>query len=577
MLIGGGMAQSVQAEESPLMLVYPPDGHETTAAQIFLIGSAPSEGVVLVNDRPIPRSTAGHFAPSFPLELGENRFTLRYGDRVMELTVVRRSPVPALPDGLGFGPNSLEPSADIARLPNELFCFDAIATPNAAVSVTLSSQQVRLQPQATSTLLPSNAAVLTGQNQPLSASGAGHYQGCTAIAQPGSLGRPTFTVSQDGQTITQPAPGTVTILNPAALDGVEVVATEGVARTGPSTNHSRLTPLPQGTRAAVTGREGDWLRLDYGGWIRAKEAQPLAQTGLPRSIIRSVLSRPNQGWTDVVFPLTVPVPISVQQRDREFILTLHNTTAQTDTIYLAADPVIRRLDWQQVAPSQVEYRFQLQPERQWGHRLRYEGSSLILSLRHPPQPSSARSQPLSGIRILLDPGHGGDELGARGPNGLPEKTVNLTVSNLLKAELEQRGATVYMTRDSDEFVSLRDRMDAIDQLAPTLALSIHYNALPDNGDAINTAGIGAFWYHGQAHELAQFLHDYLVKTLDRPAYGVYWNNLALTRPNAAPTVLLELGFMINPTEFEWIVDPAEQERLAGAIAEGIVTYIKHHR
>ncbi|NEO49830.1 MAG: N-acetylmuramoyl-L-alanine amidase, partial [Moorea sp. SIO4A3] len=103
--------------------------------------------------------------------------------------------------------------------------------------------------------------------------------------------------------------------------------------------------------------------------------------------------------------------------------------------------------------------------------------------------------------------------------------------------------------------------------------SIHYNALPDYGDAINTAGIGMFWYHTQAHDLSVFLHNYLVQKLRRPSYGVFWNNLALTRPHKAPSVLLELGFMINPVEFEWISNPREQRQLANAIADGITEWL----
>jgi N-acetylmuramoyl-L-alanine amidase len=90
---------------------------------------------------------------------------------------------------------------------------------------------------------------------------------------------------------------------------------------------------------------------------------------------------------------------------------------------------------------------------------------------------------------------------------------------------------------------------------------------------MNTKGVAAFWYHPQAHNLAVFLHNYIVKQLNRPSYGVYWNNLALTRPASAPSVLLELGFMINPNEFEWIVNPQEQKKLANAIAQGITHYL----
>lgn len=86
-----------------------------------------------------------------------------------------------------------------------------------------------------------------------------------------------------------------------------------------------------------------------------------------------------------------------------------------------------------------------------------------------------------------------------------------------------------------------------------------------------------FWYQAQSHDLAVFLHDYLVNKLQRPSYGVYWNNLALTRPTVAPAVLLELGFMINPSEFEWITDPQAQRRLATTLAEGITTWLRQER
>ncbi len=347
-----------------------------------------------------------------------------------------------------------------------------------------------------------------------------------------------------------------------------MTADSGVARTGPSTDYSRLTPLPKGTRATITGREGEWLRLDYGGWINTKETSILKSAVPPRSLIRSIRARQVDRKTEVVFPLQVPVPVSVQQGERTFTLTLYNTTAQTDIIRLDDDPLISRLDWQQLAPNQVQYTFNLKSQQQWGYKLTYDGTSLVLSLRHPPASS------LTGIKILLDPGHGGAELGSRGPTGYPEKNINLVISQLVREQLIARGATVYMTRETDQQVSLPDRVAMIDKLEPAIALSLHYNALPDGGDAINTQGVAAFWYHPQAHSLANFLNNYLVNNLKRPNYGVFWNNLALTRPATAPSVLLELGFMINPNEFEWIVNPQEQRKLAAAIADGITQWFR---
>ena len=114
----------------------------------------------------------------------------------------------------------------------------------------------------------------------------------------------------------------------------------------------------------------------------------------------------------------------------------------------------------------------------------------------------------------------------------------------------------------------------IAQEEPAIALSIHYNALPDAGDAENTKGVGMFWYHPQAHSLAVFMHNYLVKKRKRPTYGVFWNNLALIRPAEAPSILLELGFIINPDEFEWIINEKEQKKLVKALADGTVKWFK---
>jgi N-acetylmuramoyl-L-alanine amidase len=568
---------TVAQAEQPLQVVYPPDDHETIADQIFLIGTAPPDGDVTVNGESIPRSAAGHFAPSFPLELGANEFVLRYQDQELVVRVTRQPATPPAPVGASFGEGSLLPPVDLARMPGETMCFGAIAPADATVSVTLAGQTIALQPLLSSVNLPPNYAVLTLQNQPVAEEAAHQYEGCTVLSQVGNLGNPEYSLTLGSESTTQTAPGTITVLPTDRIQTAIVTADSGTARTGPSTNYSRLTPLPSGTRAAITGQEGDWYRLDYGAWIAASQVDVVETPVPPRSLIRSIQAQQRDGWTDIRFPLQVPVPISVNQGDRTFTLTLHNTTAQTDTILLNDDPLIQRLDWTQPAPNQVEYTFALKTAQQWGYTLHYEGTTLILSLRHPPDLLAASEQsdrPLEGLTILLDPGHGSEyDLGARGPTGYPEKDVNLTVSHLIRDRLIARGATVYMTREGDADLFPGERVDMINRLQPTIALSIHYNALPDNGDAMNTAGIGTFWYHAQAHDLAVFLHNYLVDELDRPSYGVFWNNLALTRPTVSPSVLLELGFMINPTEFEWIVDPQAQTELAEAIAAGVTAWV----
>lgn len=575
------------ASTQSLQVVYPRTNHQTSSDRIFFIGTAPPSGQVLINGQLITRSKAGHFAPSFPLQLGENLFSIRYQNQEIQIKVTRISTQPELPQGLAFAKGSLTPSLDIARLPGEPICFSAVAAPGAIVSVKLGNQTIELSPQQQQVQLPSNLAALTGRNKPLTLSGASKYEGCTTfgnniingavtsdLTKEQDFGKPEFQLTLSQQTITQAGPGKIQILAPSRLPVVEITADSGVARTGSSTDFSRLTPLPKGTRASVTAQEGEWLRLDYGAWIRQNETRILPNAIPPRTIIRSVLSRKLPDRTEIIFPLQTPVPVSVQQGTNTFVLTLYNTTAQTDIIRLDDNPFISRLDWQQVSPGQVQYTLNLKKNQQWGYKLKYQGTSLILSLRHPPVFSEKRRKPLSGIKILLDPGHGGKESGASGPNGYLEKDVNLSVSKLLRDELIKRGATVVLTREDDSELSLPARQEIIDKTEPTIALSVHYNSLPDNGEPEKTQGVGTFWYHPQAHSLSIFLHNYLVDKLKRPSYGVFWNNLALSRPASAPSVLLELGFMSNPNEFEWIMDSKEQKKLARALADGIVEWFK---
>jgi len=564
----------VEAKQA-LFLAYPPNNHKTASGSIFFIGSAPLNGQVLVNGKVIDRNKSGHFAPSFPLKVGENQFTLRHLNETIKVKIIRLASEPEIPTGAAFAEDSLTPNQDVARLPGELICFGAIAPQNAKISVEIANQTVSLYPQARVTTLPPNSALLTDTNEPKTLTQSGEYSGCTSILSVGNYGQPIFSINVNGETTTATSPGTIEIISPSKLEVIEVKAKSGVARTGASTDYSRLTPLPQGTRAAVTGKEGKWLRLDYGAWIKAEETTTLPQQIPPKTIIRSIRSRQVDQATEIIFPLEVPVPVSVQQGDSSITLNLYNTVAQTDVIRLDSDPLIKRLDWQQITPTQVQYTFNLKTEQQWGYDLRYEGNSLIFTLQHPPKVQKQVSAPLEGVKILLDPGHGGRESGSVGPTGYPEKDANLVISKLIKTQLEQKGATVFLTRSKDLDLSLDARVKMIEEIQPDLAISIHYNALPDGGNAMKTKGLSVFWYQPQASDLSLFLQDYLVKKLKRSSYGVYWKNLALTRPANTPSILLELGFMINPDEFDWIVNPQAQTRVARAIAEGLTAWFSN--
>ncbi|HAC66017.1 MAG TPA: N-acetylmuramoyl-L-alanine amidase, partial [Cyanothece sp. UBA12306] len=92
---------------------------------------------------------------------------------------------------------------------------------------------------------------------------------------------------------------------------------------------------------------------------------------------------------NLIFPLEIPVPITVQQDLNKISLILHNTTAKTDTISVPVETIIKNFTWQQLNTKQIKYTFELKTNYQWGYDLKYEGTNLIFSLRYPPKISSS--------------------------------------------------------------------------------------------------------------------------------------------------------------------------------------------
>jgi N-acetylmuramoyl-L-alanine amidase len=389
------------------------------------------------------------------------------------------------------------------------------------------------------------------------------------------------------------------ITNKASLPVYEVTKELGIARLGPHDDCPRITPLVRGTKARVVATANGpdrfkkivpWSQLDYGAWIESAELTPATAPLVAK--LSTVNTRVLTETTEISLPLTGAVPVEVTQGDRTFSLTLHNTNGAIRTlnesgnqrswsgsssITLKNNPVIDRVSWQQVANEQVRFNFQLKPKQQWGYRMRYDGNSFVLALRQPPKITTNISQPLKNIRIVVDSGHGGNDSGAVGTaNGVTyqEKVVNMQMSNLLRQELQNRGAIVTMTRTTDVNPTLDDRQVIINQTAPALSVSIHHDASASG--RVGARGASIYWYHPQSQNLASFLLGYYSRAGQRPILnnnGVIEKSFALARPSGAPAVLLEMGFMTDAAEITELAQPATQQRLAKVLANGIQQWI----
>lgn len=175
----------------------------------------------------------------------------------------------------------------------------------------------------------------------------------------------------------------------------------------------------------------------------------------------------------------------------------------------------------------------------------------------------------SGLKVVLDAGHGGYDAGAI-HSGIQEKDVTLAISKLLEASLASSQIKIVQTRKDDRFVSLEERVNITRNAKPDLFVSIHCNAMQST-DSIK--GIESYYFTPQSIDLANTLHKKLVSKTKAPNRYVRKARFVVIRETAIPSVLMEVGFLSNPTEREKLTSSEYQKVVAKALAAGITDYL----
>jgi N-acetylmuramoyl-L-alanine amidase len=167
--------------------------------------------------------------------------------------------------------------------------------------------------------------------------------------------------------------------------------------------------------------------------------------------------------------------------------------------------------------------------------------------------------------VIIDAGHGGKDSGAVSRyTGQREKDVNLDLAKRLRSELRGSFRTVMM-RSNDKFVELDDRVNFANRYGDAILVSLHFNS-----GSSSRRGPETYWWRVDSHGLAVRCQRAMKSVA--PASnnaGLSRRRLRLTRNPSIPCVLLEGGYMSNPTESRQISSASHRDRLAKAIAGAI--------
>lgn len=220
--------------------------------------------------------------------------------------------------------------------------------------------------------------------------------------------------------------------------------------------------------------------------------------------------------------------------------------------------------------------------------------------------------------VVVDPGHGGTQDGASGPNGTLEKTVALQISKRLRTQLQAIGATVHLTREGDTDLQLAERVAWANRKEPDLFISVHANSMPTQRLRKRIHGIETYFLsasasgvdaastaarenaegptqtmtpgedtlafiladlqradaHVDASRLAYSVHQKLIDATAATDRGVQQAPFYVLNGLEAPAILVEVGYISHPEEGKRLAQKAYQDKLARAIAEGVKSFVE---
>jgi N-acetylmuramoyl-L-alanine amidase len=181
-------------------------------------------------------------------------------------------------------------------------------------------------------------------------------------------------------------------------------------------------------------------------------------------------------------------------------------------------------------------------------------------------------KPSKKATVVIDAGHGGYDHGAM-YGGHDEKEINLNVAKKINRYLSQAGVDSYMTRTEDRFISLAERVEISNTIAPKIFVSIHSNAIVSNP---KMSGLQTYYYSSSGYKLAGVTHKRMLKDIKMDDGKIRKANFYVCKHTRAPSVLIEMGFMTNKKELKKLASDDYQDELAKSITRGIIEYLEKY-
>lgn len=533
----------------PAELVY-----KTREPTVTFQGASDPREKVTINGEEIPRNESGYFTVRKDLAEGLNTFAISHKNKTFTYQITRE--VIVLKD--------IQPTGAISVDGGMAVTVTALAYEGSSVTASLGGQQITLTEtefEGDDTDRDSGYRTYTGVFTMPSASESATKLGAISVTA----------VMSDGHSMTLEG-ASVTVNKKAKMgDGVVVQVVADQAETFPissldDSSHSGYYPLPRGTVDRTYGSEiiykngnttKSYWKLQSGVRVYSKDITTGGQ--MPdNNKISGMSIKSSGGYTTVSLTTGSKIPYTVAYDGNRIVFKFAYTASVPESRTLGSDNALfTSAEW---SGSDLTLNLK-KPGGFIGYRAYYEEETRLV-LRFNNSPGS-----LSGARIVVDPGHGGNDPGALGfyPDK-DEADINLEIAQRLADELKSQGASVLMVTPGSTMAS---RLESARAFNPQVLVSVHNNT-NWNPEA---KGSEVYYFYPFQKQLAALISANVSAALDTVNRGAKSGLYYMTRESQFACVLIETGFISNESEYSKLINSKYQNRIAQGIASGISSYL----
>ncbi len=574
-------ASSGNTEKSNVAAInYPQNGYKTTASSQYMLGSSDPSTPLTLNGEPISRTKSGYFSFYATLASGTNSYSLVQGNSTLSHSVTKAPQVAAATQIMdSFDIISMSPGEETWISGGDTVTFTCTAPAQSTVTARVGGVTVSLKPTGNNKNSGKNYVAETY-------SGSVKFSSMAKDGEIIDLGTITYTAKNGSNEVTKRV-GLMKQIGKGALIYAQVDKDYTyLKKSTTSSFYDDYTPTSPGMRDYITGFSSGYYKLRFGGYVSSEdvsvvEGQPLFENSVitaESEVIESENQNYKDNYTELRFGVLENVPVDVWVDGKEVTIVLYDTLPEImPKMNLVSNPLFDSVSVKAGASGKtVLYTAMLKDaDNYYGFNLEYDSSFIRIKFNNPIT-SYEGEKPLSGKVIYVDAGHGGADIGARGP-GAPEQklfesNLNLLIANSLVDKLEALGATVYTTRTTDVTHDLYARLDMISEVVPDILVSVHHNSVADSVNASKARGYLGLYSNNSGILLAKTVSDTICDSLNRYQRATAYQKLAVARDHRFPSTLCEMSFISNIEEFQWTIAEGNIDRSAQAVCDGVLNF-----